>query len=273
MSQRLKGFIFGSLVMLITPALAIPSDPAKTEPAPPMPALQEQYFQLTYADAEAAIAEALASRGAGSKITVTMNRGDKNGDVIFKNSQAISVEIRGLRFDDKVSRFTANLVALSGDQVVSAVAASGRYDELVEVPVLKRSVKAGEVISMNDIELRDYTAARTRMDTITDMASLIGKSPLRVISPGRPVREHELAQPTMIKKNDLVTMHYQIGGMKIATQGQALEDAPQGGVVPVRNVASKKTVQARVQDAMNVIIDGMQTQTSAIDSGAAYETN
>lgn len=255
MSERLKGFIFGSVIMLISPALALPGTPqtaAAPEAVSAAPALQ--YFRLTYADAEEALGQALAERGAGSKIGATItSRGD---EYVFSYSQPISVEIRGLRFDATTQRFSANLVSMSGKDVISAKPVSGRFDEMVEVPVLRRSIRAGEMIKAEDLELRDYTKARARMDTVTDMASLIGKSPLRVITSGRPIRSHELEQASVIKKNDIVSVLYRNGAMSISTKGQAIDGGAEGTVISVKNIESKKVVQARVLDASTVLIEG-----------------
>ena len=270
--DTLKGFIFGALIMLITPAIAMQSEPQPVAASTQEAVVADDtlpYFRLTYADAEEALGQALAERGAGVKITASIaNRGE---EYVFSYKQPISVEIRGLKFDANSRRFSANLVSLSGKEVISAKAVSGRFDEMVEVPVLKRSLRAGEIIKQEDIELRDYAKARSRDDTITDVASLVGKSPERVISAGRPIRVQELEQPRIVKKNDLVKMVYNQGSMSISTSGQAVTDGIKGSVIGVRNIASNKVIQATVQDANTVIIDSGEMRTSSIGTGGVYE--
>lgn len=268
--DTLKGFIFGAVLMLMTPALAIPAEPPAAGLAPAEKQLPEDtapYFRLGYGDAEGAIGAALSERGAGGKISASITTRD--GDYIFSYGQPIAVEIRGLKFDRQTHRFSANLVALSGKEVVSAKAVGGRFDEMVEVPVLKRSVRAGETIAAADIELRDYPQARARADTITDMASLIGKSPERVISPGRPIREQEIAEAALVHKNDLVKMVFRRGSMEISTTGQVIDEGHKGSVISVKNLASKKIIQAVVQDSETVMIGGTEKQTA--QAGTVYE--
>ena len=273
MSERLKGFIFGAVLMLVTPALATTGIPQSvaTPAAQETPAEESSlpYFRLTYTDAEEALGQALAERGAGAKVSAAIN--NRSGDYVFSFNQPISVEIRGLRFEASTQRFSANLVSIAGDQVISAKAVSGRYNEMIEVPVLKHSVRAGDIIKQDDIEFRDYAKARARGDTITDMASLVGKTPERVITAGRPVRGMELAQAAVVKKNDIVKMVYNDGGMSISTNGQVLSDGIQGSVVNVRNMASKKIIQATVQDNATVLIGGNEMKTSSISAGDIYE--
>lgn len=261
MKDYIKGFMFGAALMLMSPAFAVPGAPkASGEQAQPAAQAGLPYFRLTYEDAQEALGQALSERGAGSKISTTITtRGEQ---YIFSYNQPISVEIRGLRYDANTHRFTANLVSVSEGKVVSAKPIAGRYDEMVEVPVLRRSVRAGETIKAEDLELRDYTTARARMDTITDMSSLIGKSPLRVITSGRPIRLHELEQPAAVKKNDVVSMIYNRGGMSITTKGQAVDSGAAGATIGVRNIDSKKVIQARVIDANTVSIEDANTHAS-----------
>jgi flagella basal body P-ring formation protein FlgA len=272
MSDRIKGFIFGAVLMMLTPAFALQGEPknalqeASVEKNESLP-----YFRLTYEDAEEAIGQALAERGAGAKIAAQIL--NRSGDNIFSFSQPISVEIRGLKYDIANQRFTANLVSVADREVISVKAISGRFQEMVEVPVLKRSVPAGEIISREDIEIRDYSKARARVDTVTDVASLIGKSPVRVISAGRPLRTHELEQAAVVKKNDLVKMIFNQGAMLISTSGQAMDDGGKGAVISVRNLTSKKIVQATVRDESTVIIDGGETRTSGLNARGVYYEN
>ena len=268
MKDTLKGFVFGATLMLMTPALAIPTTP-QAELMPQDKTLQEDatpYFRLGYEDAEGAIGHALSARGAGGKVAATIT--NKDGDYVFSSAQAIAVEIRGLTFDAGTHRFTANLVAVSGKNVVSAKAVSGQFHEMVEIPVLKHSIRAGETIAASDIELRDYPEARARVDTITDIASLVGKSPERVISAGRPIREREIAQAPLVKKNDMVKMLFKRGGMEISTTGQVTADGRKGSVIAVKNLASKKLVQATVQDENTVLIGEESLKTA--QAGGSY---
>lgn len=277
--DTVKGFIFGAVLMLMTPALALPGKPQTanlnevfseeaTAQQPPNSAAT-QYFRLSYKDAEDAIAQALSERGAGAKLSaiITSNHTE---DYLFSYDQPIAVEIRSLNFDANTSRFTANLVSVSNNKVLAAKAISGRFNEMVEVPVLRRNMRAGETIAQSDIEFKDYAQARARVDTITDVASLIGKSPERVITAGRPIRAQEIAQPTVVKKNDTVKMVYNQGGMSITTSGQAMSDGSKGHVISVKNIASKKIVQATVQDESTVLINNGGVQTSSLNNGGVY---
>jgi flagella basal body P-ring formation protein FlgA len=204
-------------------------------------------------------------------VSATIN--GRKEEPIFSYNKPISVEIRGLKFDKNSSRWNASLMFVSENTIVSAIPVAGRFDEMVELPVLKRQVRAGETIAEKDIQLRDFPASSTRSDAVIDLAGLIGKSPLRTISMNRPVREQELAMPTIVKKNSLVQMHYKSGAMQISDSGQAMEDGSKGSVISVKNVASKKTIRAMVVNADTVEVVTSDTQSSQLINKDAYEIN
>jgi len=223
-------------------------------------------FQVTYSDAEDAIGRALAEKGAGTKLSASI-RGDNKSEPIFSYAKPVNVEIRGLTFDKANNKWAANLFFLSGSDVVTAIPSTGQFEEMVEVPVLRREVHNGDVIKDSDVEVRDFPLSRTRSDIVTDISDLIGKSPMRGISPNRPIRQQEVALPPVIKKNRMVEMRYNAPGMQITTNGQAMDDGAKGDVISVRNTTSRKVVRAVVEDANTVTIISQDSQTSQLTGG------
>lgn len=205
----------------------------------------EHSFQATVEEAERSLSAALLEKGAGDRpaaaITGQTNR------VLYAAGRPLEIAVKSLEFDKASGRFTANLLFASGEEVLSAMPVTGRFHEMVELPVLKRQVHAGEMIERQDIELRDYPLARTRKDTIESAEALIGKSPRRMISAYRPVRSGEIESPAVLKRHDLVQMRYRIKNLEITTSGQAMGPGAQGEVISVKNMASKAVVQAVVE--------------------------
>jgi flagella basal body P-ring formation protein FlgA len=105
--------------------------------------------------------------------------------------------------------------------------------------------------------MRDFPITHTRNDTITDATQLVGKSPVLAISPSRPVRQHEIASPAIVKKNSIVSMRFTSPGMEITATGQAMEEGAKGDVINVRNTVSRKIVRAVIADANTVDIKGI----------------
>ncbi len=256
MSLIFRYFALSCVAGFVVPSLAFATIEQLPAPAAAAPvaihAPGTELFVLTSRDAEEAISFALAERGAGSKVSASIT--GRSDDTLFSHAQPLSVEIRGLSFDKNTSRWQASLMFLSDGQVISAMPVGGRYDEVMSVPVLKRQVRPGDVIQEADLEIRDFSLSRTRSDTIADAAALVGKSPVRSISAGRPIREQEIAQPALIRKNDIIQVDYRSPGVSISTTAQALEDGSLGSTINVRNLSSKKLVRAVVQDEKTAVI-------------------
>lgn len=254
MKLIVRNFLVSAALGFMIPNLAF-----ATIETPPSMAAPKYLFELSYDDAEGAIGFALADKGAGNKINATIN-GHKT-EALFSYNKPITVEIHGLQFDKTSSYWSASLVFVSDGNAVSAMPLAGRFEEMVEIPVLKRQVRTGDLIKETDVEIRDYPVSRTRSDTVTDMASLVGKSPERAISPNRPIREQEIAMPAIVKKNGIVQIRYSSPGMEITASGQATEDGSKGSIISVRNLASKKLIRA-------VVVD--DTTVSVVAEGAHY---
>lgn len=262
--RNLLIFILFAVVMALSPL------PSRADEA--LANDKEPLFKLTYQQAEEAVSQALADKGAGLKVGAMIN--GRSNDALFSHSAPLRVEIRGLQFDKPSGHWSGNLLAVADGEVITAVPAAGRFDELAEIPMLKRTLRNGELIAAKDIEIRDIPVGQTRSDTITDMDSLIGKSPSHSISAFRPIRQHEIGAPPLVKKNNIVQMHYKSPGMEITTTGQAMEDGAKGSVISVRNMASKRVVQAVVDDAGSVSIaapEASRAETPAI--GDLYARN
>lgn len=251
----------------ITPATPASVSAAMTTTNPPPativtvdPKTLENMFTVTYADAEAAIGSALAEKGIADKVGAMMD-GRKN-TALFSYSQPLTVQARSMQVDKDHGRFSASIMFVSENgTVISALPASGHFNEVIEVPVLKRAFRKGEVITQGDIELRDFALNRTRPDTVTDLSSLIGKTPSGSVSPFRPIRETEIANLPIVKRDAIVQINYSVPGMQISTSGQALAAGARGDVIDVRNTTSKKIVRAVIEagDRVSVLAPTMQT--------------
>jgi len=221
-------------------------------------------FNITYDDAQDAVSKALTEKLAAETKTgqsVSAVISSKKATPLYASNKPVEVELRGLRVDSSVNRWSANIIVSGDNKVISALPLAGRYMIMNEVPVLKHQVRSGDVIGKDDIDLKSFPQESTHSDTVSDISDLVGKSPVRVISPNRPVRSSEISAPALIKKNALVQMRYKTDSMEITTTGQALADGAKGDVIEIRNTASKKITRAVVtnNNTVDVIAPSMQT--------------
>ncbi len=212
-------------------------------------------FRITTTDVEAKVAEELAQLGAGEKVD-TMLIGHNN-NVVYRSGKPVSFEIAALDYEATSSRWQADVNVMYGDALIESIAVSGRYDELIEVPVLVSRLHASDVIEEADIDWVEFPLDRLRKDTITDPSRLYGKAPRRTISPNRPIRSAEVTTPRVMERGDLVQMEYHTPYMTIRTMGEVLDEAGKGELVRVRNTDSHVIVQAEVISANEVRISSL----------------
>ncbi len=216
------------------------ADRSLTDPAP----AEEETYRITYGQAREAIAEALESQNAGQHIRVTLPRRDD--EIIVSNSQPITAEVDQLSYDSKSHTWQATLYFTADKKPLAPASLSGRFEEIVSIPMLKHRVGSGETISAEDIEMRPYAEQRIQKETVTDIAQVVGKAPKRTISAGRPIREDEVVNPPVVIKGDSVSLIYKTPAMEIRTIGEALENGAEGDNIKIRNDTSHIVVQATI---------------------------
>ncbi len=252
-------------IIFLIPVAALADDNAVQAAVP------SYIFNITYDEAQDAVSKALTEKLAaenktGQSVSAIIN--SRKTTPLYSSDKPVDVELRGLRVDSSVNRWSANIVISSGEKVISALPLAGRYMIMSELPVLKHQVRSGDVIGKDDVEIKSFPQESTHSDTVSDISDIIGKSPLRVISPNRPVRSSEISVPALIKKNALVQMRYKTDSMEITTVGQALADGAKGDVIEIRNTASKKITRAVVTNSNTVDVIAQSMQTSDAQQAA-----
>ncbi len=223
---------------------------------------QSAGFVLRAEEVETAIADALAKAGAANhpKALITNNRKqilyqtDKSTTEQANLEQQIEVEINKLTHDVQNKTWVANLLLLQNNNVISAQALSGKYEEQKAIPVLRESFNNGKIIMQQDLDVRYVPEYKVPRGTITDANLIIGLTPARLISRDRPIREQELVKPTMIAKGTTVQMLFQTNSIDITTIGEALDDGAIGDFIRVRNNDSKNIVKAKIISNNQVMV-------------------
>ena len=155
---------------------------------------QKRRSAFTVKDAEAVITDTLVKAGAGEDIKVSIGAA-REDDVIVSDSGLVSAEADNLEIDKAHNHWQAILLLKSNGRNLAPMKLSGRYDEMMSVPILKRRIQSSEVIGEEDIDWDKQPVSRLRKNVITNAHELIGKSPKHVISQGRPIRTDEIARP------------------------------------------------------------------------------
>ncbi|SDX23882.1 flagellar basal body P-ring formation chaperone FlgA [Roseicitreum antarcticum] len=111
-----------------------------------------------------------------------------------------------------------------------------------ETLVATRLIRAHEVIRPGDVTPGpDAVPGAAR-----DFALFVGMEARVALYPGRPVRLSDVGPAAVIDRNQIVLLHYQVGALRIATEGRALDRAGPGDRVRVMNLSSRTTVSGLV---------------------------
>lgn len=113
---------------------------------------------------------------------------------------------------------------------------------LAESVVATRTIRAKSVIAPEDLTL----VSADLPGALSDPAEAIGLEARVAIYAGKPVRPGDLGPPTLVERNQLVTLVYLSGGLEISTEGRALARGSVGDEVRVMNLGSRNTVMGRV---------------------------
>ncbi len=123
--------------------------------------------------------------------------------------------------------------------LILALLATPSFAESV---VATRTLRPNTVIGPEDVTVVDANLP----GALSDPATALGLETRVAIYAGRPVLLANLGTPTLVQRNQLVTLVYLAGGLAISTDGRALARGSAGETVRVINIASRTTVSGRI---------------------------
>lgn len=122
--------------------------------------------------------------------------------------------------------------------ILLALAAPASAESLVAT----RTIRAKSLVAPEDMTL----VSAELSGALSDPAQAIGLEARVAIYAGKPIRAGDLGPPTLVERNQLVTLVYLSGGLAISTEGRALARGSEGDEVRVMNLASRNTVTGRI---------------------------
>src|SRR4051794_37702825 len=122
----------------------------------------------------------LATRAQADRLDVDLD--NKLLEVHLPTDQPATMKLESMTFDQVQGRFSAVLVAPAEGQEQTRTAITGRAAALIEVPVLTRRVKPGEVITAADIGYMEVRLNRIGAELLRETGDLIGQTPRRLIT-------------------------------------------------------------------------------------------
>jgi flagellar basal body P-ring formation protein FlgA len=137
--------------------------------------------------------------------------------------------------------------------------------EKPRVPVLTRSVTAGEVIREDDL---NWKQADSTEGLATKAEEIIGREAKKSLHADDPVHVDDIRTIPLVRSNDIVTGIWQKGGIRITSQFKAKSDGGKGDVITLVQLTGRDQVLARVTDvheAQIVSSDAVRTANPETD--------
>lgn len=141
---------------------------------------------------------------------------------------------------DKESKRFAALVK---DKAGNPIRIAGKADLERKIPTLKSRLEVGDIISRSDIEYINIPSNNSLNSILSSDSDIIGKEIVRPISPGRPIPADNIANPTVIKRNEEVQIIYKKGGLHLISKGKSLSNASVGDTVKVFRKDAARTLE------------------------------
>lgn len=205
---------------------------------------------------ESALQDALGHDSIAGRYKITLSPG-QTAQMILPASSAAHVEIKDFNPDMTRGLFEATLVAPSKEAPLQELRISGTLRPVISVPVLKDTLRNGDVIGRNDIRMLETYERSLNHDVVLDADTLVGMTPRRMIFPGQPVKDGDIEAPRIVKRGESVTMIFKSGGLNLTAKGKALENGAKGDVVRVVNSASSRNIEAIVTAPGEVSVDNL----------------
>ncbi|WP_050300152.1 flagellar basal body P-ring formation chaperone FlgA [Yersinia frederiksenii] len=146
-----------------------------------------------------------------------------------------------------------------GDGQGWEVAVTVKPDIYLSVWVAKNTLERGKVVAPDDIELKKKNIATTQGGYITNPDEIVGFTVKRRIRGLQTVTATQLEQPILVTRGQHVLMIAQQDGIEARMLGEALKNGRKGELIKVKNLSSKRTVSAIVDDIGKVRMLGMIT--------------
>ncbi|EDM73067.1 putative flagellar basal-body P-ring formation protein FlgA [Roseobacter sp. AzwK-3b] len=108
--------------------------------------------------------------------------------------------------------------------------------------VAARTIRPQEIITLGDVGFQagEIAGIANRLDQV------IGQEARVALYAGRPIRLTDIGEPAVVDRNQMVSLIFESHGLRIATEGRALDRAGVGEMIRVMNMSSRATVSGEV---------------------------
>ena len=197
---------------------------------------------------------AIAERLGSTALKNIEIRADSPPEAIHADAGANDpVSLRRLTFSSRSGRFRAQFSVNTGTRR-QEVTFRGTAREIRRAVVLSRPIGRGELISAGDVIEARLNARDITEQSAVNREQLIGMEAKRNLRDNSPVNVSDVKQPTLVERNQAVTIVYKSRSMLLSSQGRALTAGAKGDMISIVNLQSNRTIQGRVVSSGKVVV-------------------
>ena len=207
---------------------------------------------LNTSEIEAALQRALSGNGmSDGQIVELANRATR---IRVATNVTSPFRIDNPVIDHQSGRISAVLTVTSGGSGKLNYRLDGFTYSVIEVPVLNRRVRRGEVIGAGDVIWKKIRKDSVGRNVVRDRKAAIGQAARRYLAQGAQIMIDDLESPKLVHKGSLVTIYLETGNLRLTAKARASEDGALNDTIRVVNVRSKRTIEAIVHSPSKVVI-------------------
>jgi flagella basal body P-ring formation protein FlgA len=195
---------------------------------------------------EARIVRAFAAQftsGDPSRFAVTFEREPRT--IHVEPQVTGELQVTRSSYDPRSTRFDVTF-DVPGGAGHSLVRYTGTFVETAQAVMLARPINRGETVRASDLIVERRPKSEVPGDAISDAAEAAGMAARAALRAGPPLRRADLVKPEIVKRDETVTLIFEVPGIVLTVRGKALEGGAEGDVINVLNIQSKRTVQGIV---------------------------
>jgi len=175
-------------------------------------------------------------------------------EMVLPENQVGTVVVKSSRFDAQKDWFEVTLVAPSLEHPMAETSFSGQIQRYARIPVLKSSLRNGDVIGASDLTWIDIRTQDIQPRMIIKAENIINMTPRRIADAGKPLMDSDMERPQIVDRGNLVTLVYNSGPIRLTTMGKALQGGGQGDIVQAVNTSSNRNIQGLISGKNEITV-------------------
>jgi flagella basal body P-ring formation protein FlgA len=157
-----------------------------------------------------------------------------------------ALDYTGLEFDAGSGRFTTLLHISSFGAPATEVRLSGRVQAMIELPVPRRTMAPGEVLTAADLQWTRLRIGLAHGEVVRLAAQAEGQALRRPLQAGMPIQLADLGRPIIVIKGQPLVLSLDGPGIALTAQAVANEPGGIGERIHVTNPYSRAVLEADI---------------------------